>query len=267
MDVDNFKTNLKRFFSNPNTFTFLLVLVLIVIVYIIYVYMVNKAIDPVNLPYANVLIKADEEITQDKISYIKVSGQFVSTVSDSIIQNRIQILEHRVSENYQIPKNSFFYKDAISQDSNKEIETDFDGIPDGYTIFSLVVDFHKTYGCSIMPGNYIDLYFKAKDDNGKTVFKKFIKSIQVYKVRDKSFVDVFSYTEEENDDVNPKYMYFAVPDEYYKLLKTATELRTNDIELIPVPRNAGYSENPEPTEIVGEDVADFILSKSVNVSR
>lgn len=265
MDTDKIKTNLKKIFSNPNTFTFILVMLLIVVVYFVYNYMVNKAISPVNLPYTNTLIKSDTEITNDMISVAKVSGTFVSTVGGNLIQNRGQLIEHRVAEGYQIPKNSFFYKDAISSEKNTGTNSYFYDIPDGYTIYALKVSFHSTYGCSIMPGNYIDLYVKTIDNDGKIVFSLFIKSIQVYNVLDKNFIDVFSYTDEESDELDPSYMYFAVPIEYYELLKKAELI--GGITLIPVPRNAGYSENPEETIIANEAIENFILAKSVSVTN
>ena len=97
------------------------------------------------------------------------------------------------------------------------------------------------------------------------LFSLFIKSIQVYSVLDKNFVDVFSYTDEEADDLDPTYMYFAVPIEYYELLKKAELI--GGITLIPVPRNAGYSENPEETVIANDAIENFILAKSVSVSN
>ena len=51
MNVEEIKTNVKRFFSNPNTLTFILVMVLIVIVYFVYNSMINEAISPVTSSY------------------------------------------------------------------------------------------------------------------------------------------------------------------------------------------------------------------------
>ena len=53
---------------------------------------------------------------------------------------------------------------------------------------------------------------------------------------------------------------------FRSLLETAMLITSNSIDLIPVPRNAGYSENPEDTSIANEAIAEFILSKSVHVA-
>ena len=49
----------------------------------------------------------------------------------------------------------------------------FEDIPDNQTVYALPVDSEKTYGNSIFPGNYIDLYFRASvDENNQNVPKK-----------------------------------------------------------------------------------------------
>lgn len=270
MNVEEIKTNIKRFFSNPNTLTFILVIILIVIIYFIYNSMINKAISPVTLPYANELLKEKTQITNEKISVVQISGTFVTGSGEGLVQNRGLINEAYVAEGYLIPKNSFFYKEALAAEETTA-KNDFANLPDNYTIFQLEVDFHSTYGCSIMSGNYIDIYLKATSDNTdgsgkKIIFDKFIESIQVKKVVDKDGNDVFTYTDDD-DEPNPKFLYFAVPIKYYELLYTATLIPTNNIQLIPVPRNAGYSENPKETSIANEALEDFILSKAVYITE
>lgn len=265
MDVENLKVNLKRFISNPNTMTFLLVLVLIVVVYFVYNSLVNRAVSPVTLPYSTKLLSEETEITGDIIGTVKLSGTFVTSSGEGLIQNRGQVLGKYVAIGYQIPQNSFFYKSVITDETNtnKGVAED---IPDGYTTFTLDVNFHKTYGCSIMPGNYIDLYFKAVSDDGKNIiYDLFIKSIRVEKVLDKDGNNVFTHTA---DDAEPKpaLLVFAVPNDYKELLEKALLIRSNSIELFPIPRNAGYSENPEETSIANEAISEFILSKSVHIA-
>ena len=269
MDINNAKTNIKRFFSNPNTLTFLLVIGLIVVIYFIYNYTVNRAISPVTVPYATKMITSKTKITNEMIGTVKISGSFVTSSGSGLIQSKGRILNKYVAEGYQIPQNSFFYTEAVV-DEDKVNTTPFTNLPDNYAIYNLSVDFHSTYGCSIMPGNYIDLYFKAKDTTSgkepKVIFELFIKSIQVYRVVDKDGIDVFSYGDDEKEPT-PKYLYFAVPNEVHRLLKLAEKVPKGSIEIIPVPRNAGYSENPEETVIANEAVENFIVSQSEFISE
>lgn len=268
MDIENLKTNVKRFFSNPNTLTFLLVIGLIVVVYFVYSYMVTRAVSPIDVPYASQLITSKTEITQQHISTVKITGNFVTASGNSLIQSRGQLIGKYVAEGYQIPKNSFFYRDALTDSKTAESTTQ-SSIPDGYTLYALDVDFHSTYGCSIMPGNYIDIYFKAetdRDDGNYIIYDKFIKSLKVTKVVDKDGVDVFSLADDAKEP-KPSKIYFVVSDAYSDLLHQAELISSNSIELIPVPRNAGYSENPEETSIANEAIEQFILSKTVYISN
>lgn len=263
MDTEKLKTSIKRFFSNPNTLTFFLVIGLVVVVYFIYNYTVSRAVSPVTIPYSTKMLTSKSQITNDAIGTVKISGSFVTLSGNGLIQNKARILNQYVAEGYQIPQNSFFYKETIA-DENQVSKTSFADLPDNYSIYNLPVTFHSTYGCSIMPGNYIDLYFKAKDTEStgsKIIFELFIKSIQVYKVVDKDGVDVFSYADGDSEPV-PKYIYFAVPNEIFELLRKAEKVPKGNIEIIPVPRNAGYSENPEETTIANEAVENFILSQT-----
>lgn len=260
MDAEKIKTNIKRFFSNPNTLTFLLVIVLIIGVYFVYSYMLKRAEQPANIPYSTQRINAKTEITDEMVSTIKISGSFVTSSGTNLIQNRMSIISRYVAEGYQIPEKSFFYQEQLVDEKTAEKTTVSDA-PDGFTVFALKVNFHSTYGCSIMPGNYIDLYVKTKDDD-LVMFGKFIESLKVTKVINDNGLDVFATTADD-EKPNPSKIYFLVPIEYFELLKKA-EL-AGDIEIIPVPRNAGYSEQPKETAIVNDVIEAFITAKTVEL--
>ena len=261
MDMDKLKTNIKRFFSNPNTLTFILVIVLIIIIYAVYSYMVNKATSPVRIPYCTDTIRSMNEIKEEYIGTVQLSGNFVSANGSGLIQNSRNIKGKYVAPGYMIPSNSFFYTEAVADSAVAE-KTKFSDLPNDYTIYQLDVDFHSTYGNSIMTGNYIDLYFKAvnKENDNKIIFAQFIKSIQVLAVTDKDGADVF--TESKDEEPKPKSLWFAVPTQFFELLKSAEKIEGYNIKIIPVPRNAGYSENPEDTTIASQEVKDFILDKT-----
>ena len=261
LDMEKIKTNIKRFFSNPNTVTFILVLVLIVIIYFVYIYMVNRAVSPVTVPYCTQKIKSLNEITDEYIGTVQISGNFVTANGSGLIQNTRNVKGKFVAPGYFIPEHSFFYADAVAESSIQE-ETAFTNLPNNYTIYKLPVNFHSTYGCSIMSGNYIDLYFKAHDpeNDNKLIYEPFITSIQVLKVIDKDGKDVF--TESDKDEPQPTQLWFAVPEEYFQLLKYTEDSSKYGIEIIPVPRNAGYTENPEDTKIANDAIESLILSEA-----
>ena len=264
MNAENIKVNIKRFFSNPNTLTFLLVIALIVAVYFVYSYLVNRAVQPATLPYALQKIGAKKEITNEMVGTVKICGTFITQTGRGLVQNSRSLYGKYVAEGYQIPEKGFFYTEQLVDEKTAEKTTVADA-PDGYTVFDLDVDFHSTYGCSIMPGNYIDLYFKAIDDDSFVMFGKFIESLKVTKVVDKDGNDVFAL-DDDTKAPKPAKLYFIVPREYNDLLRKALLISSNNIEIIPVPRNAGYSENPKETQIVNEEIENFVLSKSVYIA-
>ena len=135
----------------------------------------------------------------------------------------------------------------------------FADIPDGYTIFSLKVDLHSTYGNSIYPGNYIDLYLKTTDSTNKVVFGKLISSIKVLAVKDSAGNHVFETTV---GDRTPSELLFAVTDDMFLLLKKAEYI---NCEITPIPRNASYSANPGETSVASDYLRDFILSNAATI--
>ena len=58
----------------------------------------------------------------------------------------------------------------------------------------------------------------------------------------------------------PSSLIFAVPEDMHLLLRKAGYLSG---EIIPVPRNKTYSQNPGETIVSSEYIRDFILSKTV----
>ena len=135
-----------------------------------------------------------------------------------------------------------------------------ENIPDGNTIVSLPVTTETTYGNSIFPGNYIDLYYVGTY-NGKTLIGKFIESIKVLSVTDSAGNNVF---EQSSNVPSPSYLIFSVPEDMHLLLKKALYLNGT---IFPVPRNAEYSKNPKATVISSTQIQQIILSQTVNVSE
>ena len=254
----NFLNNLKRFLSNKNTVTILGVVAGVLVLYIGYNWRVNQAIKPVTVPYAKVEISSRTPITEDMIGYMEVSGSLINK-SPNLVQNIGQILNKTAAYGVTIPANSFFYTDLLN--TSEERDSEFANIPDGYTIYQLPVDLHKTYGNSISPGNYIDLYLKAEDESNKIIFGKLIESIEVLEVKDSNGDNVFETTAEAR---TPDQLYFAVPNDLYLLLMKAKFVDGN-IDIIPVPRNASYSENPGETKVSSDYIKNFILAKTATI--
>jgi len=132
-----------------------------------------------------------------------------------------------------------------------------DNIPDGYTLYNLSVNNEMTYANSILPGDYIDLYLSAVDEEGLIIYGKLIESIEVAKVTDSSGNDVFW----DSSAGDSAFLLFAVPDELADLLETAERINGHSVKITPVPRSASYSQNPGETQVVSDDLRYFIESK------
>jgi hypothetical protein len=253
---NNFKDAFHNMLTNKNTLTILLVFVGIIGLYAVYNYRVTEAITPVRVPYAKKEITSRTQITQDMIAYTEVPKSLLNKASN-IVQNASSLVGKYVNYGSTIPQYSFFYSDYILTTSTNP-ESEFANIPDGYTIYPLAVDFDSTYGDSIYPGNNIDLYVKIKkSDDSKIIFGRLIKGIQVMSVVDSDGNNVF---ESSDATRKPKYMFFAVPNDLYLLLKKAEYINAT---IMPIPRNSSYSTDTKNAEVDSTYIQNYILSKSV----
>lgn len=255
--MGNILTPFKRFLSNKNTVTILGVLLGVVVLYMGYNMRVKEAVNPVSVPYAKVEIPARTEITADMIGYTEVPQSMLKN-NDNLVQSADLVTGKMVSYATTIPKNSLFYKSSLMEAAEMP-DSAFADIPDGFGVYSLSVNLHSTLGNSIFPGNTIDLYMKAVDDNGLIIFGRFIESIQVQAVKDSKGQHVFETTTEAR---TPAELLFYVPEELFVLLNKASYIQSSSIEIIPVPRNASYSANPGDTEVASEYLRNFIIRKS-----
>ena len=254
--------NLKKFLSNKNTVTILAVFVGVVFLYVAYNMRVKQAIEPKTIPMANTKITANTVIKSDMIEYIEVTNSLIRK-SPNLVTDANQLIGKKIAPGSSIPEHGLFYTDQLT-DSDEIVDSTTADIPDGYTIFELPVNLDKTYGNSIYPGNYIDLYFKATTDDNRLIYGKFIESIEVLDVRDSSGNHVFDGGEAA---LTPSVLLFAVPDDLHLLLSKATLLNTNNIEIFPVPRNASYSKNPGETLVKSEFIKSFIETRSAIIPK
>jgi hypothetical protein len=113
-----------------------------------------------------------------------------------------------------------------------------------------------------MPGDFIDLYFSAEDD-GIVIFGRFIESIQVLAVKDSQGHHVFT----SSSNGIPDQLLFAVPDYFFILLRQSDLIRTNNIQLHPVPRNKEYTESAGDTMITSQEIVAFIGALAVEAAQ
>lgn len=256
--MNNLLISIKKFFTNKNVVTVIGVIIILLLLYFGYSSMINKEVQPIEIPVAVNTIQPRTLITEDMITYISVPSV---AVSDNIIRNTAQIVGKYSNINSVIPAGSMFYKDVVVSKENIP-DTVWSDIKEGERPYSFNVTFENTYGNSIMPGNKIDIYMKAVDDSGQVMVGRLLEKVEVLAVKDSEGKNVFENTEEAR---RPAIFLFGVPEDIYILLKKSEYLEAYGVELFPVPYG-GNIKIEGSIAVDREELVAFIESKTVNFS-
>ena len=246
---------LKRFLSNKNTVTLLAIIVCVILVYAVYSWRLKSAVQTTTVCVASQTIPARTIITEDMLSTTKVLS---TQITGNVIQDCGQVKGKYSSYAAEIPQNSLFYKEAIMTAEDMP-DSAFDSIPDGETIYNLSVSQDSTYGNSIFPDDYIDLYLRTTSEDGKLLYGKFIQSIKVLGVKDSSGRNVFETTVETR---TPARLLFAVPEDLYLLLKKAEYL---GLQIVIVPRNNNYTAKAGETLVSSDYLKKLVLDQTATI--
>lgn len=225
--------SIRKIFLNRNTVTILAVIAGVIVLWFFYNMTLNNAINPKRVPVATREILATELITAKDIEYVEVNKSFLNN-ANNILTSSSQIINYYVNNGTSIPQGAMFYKNQVT--TREEVsKTDFDNIPDGYTIYWLQVDNKSTYANSIYPGDKIDLWITGSDPQTRTIiYDEFINSIDVLEVKDSDGLNVF----DDAENRTPAWLSFAVTDEMNTYLRV---LERSNFDIIPVPRNKMYT--------------------------
>lgn len=258
--MGNLTTGFKKFLQNKNTVTVVGVIVAIFVLYFAYTMRINSAINPVVVPYAAEQIPAGTQIKESMISTREVPP---SMLEGDVLQNKGEIIDKYSAADTVIPKGSLFYKRAVVEKEQLPANIILD-YPKGYVLYNLSVSTETTYGNSIYPGNYIDIYLKAvnkivegqeQEADDKIMLGKLLSNIEVLAVKDGEGRPVFQNIDENR---SPSMVVFALPEEYYILLKKAEFMRTYETSLIIVPTNESLKDEPGELKIGSEELKEWI---------
>ena len=95
-------------------------------------------------------------------------------------------------------------------------------VADGEIPYYFAVNMTTTYGNSIMPNSYIDIYMKAENEDGVVMVGKLIENIKVLAVKDSSGKNVFENTSEAR---TPASLIFGVEPKINILLNKDAKLK------------------------------------------
>lgn len=256
--MNNFIIGAKRFLQNKNTVTILGVLVIILILFFGYRYQINKMVNPVsNIPVAAETIQPKTLITSDMIEYIDVAP--IVLQKGMVITSGNAVVGKYSNYNTVIPQGSMFYLDVVV-DKSALPDSAFIELNEGDVPYNFPVTMDTTYGNSIYPGNYIDIYMKAKNEDGQLMVGKLIENIKVLAVKDSQGRHVFENSAEAR---TPSTLIFGLEPELNILLRKASYMNTFDTVLFPVPHGTNIELEEGATSVSSQTLKDFINANTV----
>lgn len=257
--MNNLSSSMKKFISNKNTITIIGVILCLVILYLGYNIRINQKVSLTKVPYANQTIQPKTEITSAMISYMNVPASFLV---GSYYRSADDIIGKYSNYNTMIAEGSLFYRDLVIEESSLP-NSSFLHIPDNYTVINYKVNMDSTYANSMMPNDYINIYFKGTDETGTVMFGKFISNIEILDVKDGSGQHVFENTDEAR---TPAYMLFAIPEDMHLLFRKALYLAGEySVELLLIPNTQELTDE-DAVMVSSEDIQKFINDRTKMVS-
>ena len=261
--MGNLGGGLAKFLQNKNTVTVIGVVAAILVLFIGYNMRLNSKTSPIAVPYAKDDIKGGIQITSDMVGVKEVPA---AAISDGVLVNQGDIIDKYTRPDSIIPAGSFFYKKIVVEEEQLPANIILK-YPKGHVLYNMPVDISSTYGNSIYPENYIDIYLKAvnkmdenqilgnPNDANKIMYGLLIKNVKVLAVKDSSGQAVFANLDEQR---TPAMIVFSLPEDMYILLKKASFLRSYDTSLIPVPTNESLQTKPGELQVASEDLKNWI---------
>lgn len=253
------KDSFRKFLSNKNTVTIFGIILCVIILFIGYYYRISQKVALTRVPYANQEIKPKTKITANMINYMNVPAAFLV---GSYYNTQEDIVGKYSQYNTKIIEGSLFYKDLLTT-SNLLPNSAFLNVKKNETVVNYKVNMDTTYANSMQPDDVINIYFKAKSDDGTIMFGKFISNITILDVKDGEGRHVF---DDSADVRTPAYMMFALPEDMHLLFRKAIYLSDSyGVELILVPNTQELTKE-NTVYVSSKDIQNFINEKTKMVS-
>ena len=255
--MNNFMIAMKRFFQNKNTVTVVGVLLILLVLFIGYRYQINRAVSPVSgIPVAVETIQPRTLIESDMVETVQVAPV---VLSKNVIRTKAAVVGKYTAVNTVVPAGSMFYQNTVVSKEDLP-DAAFVELEDGDIPYNFPVTMASTYGNSIYPGNYIDVYMKAFNENGELMVGKLIENVKVLAVKNSSGQNVFENSEETR---TPAYMIFGLDYELNILLRKASYMSEFSVDLFPVPHGTAVKASEGETAVSSQTLKDFINANTV----
>lgn len=254
--MNNIMVSLKRFFKNKNTVTILGIVLVLGILYFTYTSQINDAVAPVSVPVAATDIQPRTLITEDMIETVQVPAV---AIKDNVLRVKSSIVGKYSNYNTMIPKGNMFFTSTVVAEE-KLPNYAIINVEEGEIPYYFRVDMASTYGNSIMPDSYIDIYMKAENEDGVVMVGKLIENIKVLSVKDSSGRHVF---ENSSESRTPASLIFGVKPVINILLKKAEYIDQYSVELFPVPHGGVIEKQEGEVQVTSETLKQFIEAHTV----
>ncbi|MEG2321927.1 MAG: RcpC/CpaB family pilus assembly protein [Bacilli bacterium] len=253
--MNNILVSIKKFFANKNTVTVIGIIIILGLLYWGYNSTIKKQTQPIRVPVATKTIQPRTLITDDMITYINIPA---AAISKNVSRAASAVVGKYADVNTVIPAGSMFYTDVLVKKEELP-DSAFTAVKDGERPYALSVTTDNTYGNSIFPGNVIDIYMKATDENGQVMLGRLLGKIEVLAVKDSAGNNVF---EDTSTTRTPATILYGVPEDVYILLKKAEYLKSFGVELFPVPYG-GTAKVEADLMVDRAELVSFIESNTV----
>lgn len=254
--MNNFMVSVKRFFKNKNTVTIIGILIILGILYYTYNSQINKAVVPVSVPVAATDIQPRTLITEDMVTTMNVPAV---AIKPNVIRNKTMIVGKYSNYNTLIPEGNMFFTSTVIDKDNLP-NAAIINVAEGEIPYYFAVNMTTTYGNSIMPNSYIDIYMKAENEDGVVMVGKLIENIKVLAVKDSSGKNVFENTSEAR---TPASLIFGVVPKINILLKKAEYIDQYSVELFPVPHGGTIEKQEGEVSVTSATLQAFIEAHTV----
>lgn len=258
--MNNIVMSLKKFLTNKNVVTIVGVIAIILVIYFGYNSQVTKATSPVSVPVAKQEIPANTKITDEMVKTISVPSV---AISSNVVKSKGLVVGKYSAINTVIPAGSMFYKSAVVSEDEK-IDIAYTKLKKDQVLYNFPVTITTTYGNTITPDSYVDIYMKAVDDNGEIMVGKLLENVNILAVKDSSGDDVFA---DLSNKKTPAFLYFGVTSDIHILLRKASYLKSKSVELFPVPHGVAVDSDELNIRVSTQYLRDFINAHTVMIDE
>lgn len=248
-----------KFLRNKNTVTILGIILILFLLFVGFNATIKTTVNSINVPVAKVKILPETQITQDKVQFDKVSK---IVVKDNVLRQLNNIIGKYTNVNVTIPAGSMFYKEWLVNGEDlpgswlKQID-----FSNGEEAYYYKVDVTSTFGNSILPNSYIDIYMKTTLEDKSVIYGKLFKNIKVLAVHDSNGKNVFSDSENVSTPAN---LVFALSHDNYNLLMRAEYLSSSGVDLVLAPQ--GESSTADGALVSSATLRDYVNNHTASVT-